>query len=265
MSPDSYSLWAVATCDTKRRDAIVELEKLICPHDRGEAAHFRREGESHQFLMSRALVRLALSERAAVAPVDWRFARYENSRPFVSAPELDARPWFSISHTDGFIACLTSLTQEAAVDVEKIEPDCSLAQVAEEVFSPEEQEALHASSGSSEWTRRFFRYWTLKEAYAKARGLGLNMRLSDVSFHWGDDGGIEARFAPAVADNPDAWRFWNCDLDADYTISIAARVESHLPCELRVRSRGGDAPQLHSLKHRSWLEPGFPGCRLAQH
>ena len=265
MSPDSYWLWAVATCDTKRRDAIVELRTLISADDRAEAARFRRERETRQFLMSRALVRLALSERSAIAPVDWRFARDENSRPFVSAPELDPRPWFSISHTDGLIACLTSLSQQAAVDVEKIEPEGSLPQVAEEVFSPEEQESLRASSGSSEWTRRFFRYWTLKEAYAKARGLGLKMRLSDVSFHWGEDGGIEARFAPALADNPYAWRFWNCDLGADHTISIAARVESHQPCELRVRSPRGDAPQLYSLKHRSQPDPGIPGVRLAHH
>ena len=50
------------------------------------------------------------------------------------------------------------------------------------------------------WRDRFLTYWTLKEAYLKARGLGISVPLSDISFTV--DGDREARIAFRTARSP---------------------------------------------------------------
>jgi 4'-phosphopantetheinyl transferase len=54
---------------------------------------------------------------------------------------------------------------------------------------------------------RFFDYWTLKESYIKARGLGLQLPLDQFSFHLGDDVPIRISFGPRIADDPARWQF----------------------------------------------------------
>jgi 4'-phosphopantetheinyl transferase len=54
---------------------------------------------------------------------------------------------------------------------------------------------------------RFFEYWTLKEAYVKARGMGLSLPLNQFSILISSNHNIRITFAPSVSDDPQRWRF----------------------------------------------------------
>lgn len=217
-------LWTLRTDELDDGALAGRAIGILSADERNEARRFRRAGNRHQFVMARALVRLALSRHFPVAAGDWRFARDDRGKPFIAGPELLPAPRFSISHTRGLVACLISLCAEAAVDVEAIEHHPDLALVARQVLAPAEHEALSELSGG-DWTARFFDYWTLKEAYAKARGLGLGMALRDIAFDLDAHDAIRARFAPAVNDDPAAWLFWRRRLPPRHALSVAARQD----------------------------------------
>ena len=210
------------------------LADILHADERNEARRFHRAADRHRFVTGRALLRLALSHHFPVAAGDWRFARDQHGKPFIATPEISPPVRFNISHTEGLVACLITLSARAGVDVEKVEPHQDLELVAKRVLSAAEQSALSALSGK-DWTARFFDYWTLKEAYAKARGLGLALTLSDVGFELEPDGAVHARFAAALNDDPSAWVFWRGRLAPEHAISVAAKNDGDDDCELILR------------------------------
>ena len=83
-------------------------------------------------------------------------------------PDID----FNLAHTRGLVAAAIVSRAHIGVDVEKIDSTKADFKVAENYFAAPEIEILRAAS-ASERAICFFRFWTLKEAYLKAIGTGL--------------------------------------------------------------------------------------------
>jgi 4'-phosphopantetheinyl transferase len=230
------------------KPTIARLRHVILSTDEQQKARrFRRAEDQRQFVASRALVRLALSHYFPVSAADWSFIRDCNGKPLIAAPAMSPPVQFSLSHTEGLVACLVSLSAEAAVDVEKVAYGQDWVSVAREVLSAEELSALNVLSGK-DWTARFFDYWTLKEAYAKARGLGLSLPISDIGFELGPDDTIRARFASQINDDPLGWLFWHCHLSPQHAISVAAKRDLADECEIIHRLAGFDGINITSTQ-----------------
>lgn len=176
------------------------------------------------FLCAHALLRRTLSRCAPVEPAAWRFVRQPHGRPVVAGPAAGRHLSFSLSHTEGLAACLVTLHPCAGVDVEAV-GSAHLATavdgLAATVLTDAERAEL-AAAPSAERPERFYRHWTLKEAYAKARGLGLQLDLQTVSFGLGSAGHIAARL-PA-GDDSDAWTFLQRSVVPGHVLAAAVRT-----------------------------------------
>lgn len=78
-------------------------------------------------------------------------------------------PQFNLSHSRERVMCVIA-GQDVGCDVEKItamEPE-----VARQIFTSQEYEKLAACKTGKQRDEMFFRYWTLKESFMKATGLG---------------------------------------------------------------------------------------------
>jgi 4'-phosphopantetheinyl transferase len=248
LNPGLLYLWTARTDVLRDIGILSELQALLSAEEQIEARGFRRDRDRHQFLIARGLLRAALSEDLPVSTTDWRFGRNNNGKPFIAAPESLSAVNFSLSHTEGQIACLISLAAEAAVDVEKVEYHDDLTLVAKQVMSGVELTALGKLSGK-DWTERFFACWTLKEAYAKARGQGLRLVSSDVGFEIEPDNAIRPHFA-STPDDRSAWIFWHRHLSSHHTISIAAKKESGREFKIIHRSLNFGKFGSHSMVSR---------------
>jgi 4'-phosphopantetheinyl transferase len=69
---------------------------------------------------------------------------------------------------------------------------------------------------------RFFSYWTLKEAYVKARGLGLSLPLEAVSFDIGAED-IAMTVDPSLNDHGPDWQFEQWAPTEDHIVAVAIR------------------------------------------
>jgi 4'-phosphopantetheinyl transferase len=140
----------------------------------------RFERHRHERLVARALVRTTLSRYADVAPAAWRFALGAHGRPEIDQPALARDLRFNLSHTDGLIACAVGVRLDVGCDVEHIGRRTEVEPLASRYFSMQEASDL-AAVPTARRRERFFQYWTLKEAYIKACGMGLRIPLGSFS------------------------------------------------------------------------------------
>lgn len=217
-------------------EAVAKRESylpLLAPgeHERMGRLVFARD--RHRFLLTRALVRTMLSRYAAVAPADWQFIANVHGRPEILNPPAgvpDLR--FNISHTDGLIACAVTIGREIGVDVEHVNRRLT-QDVAARYFAPSEVAHLRSLPAEAQ-DRVFFDYWTMKEAYIKARGLGLALPLGDFAFHFSPDGPPAITFEPSLPDDPSTWQFQQDWPTSIHRLGLAIRrTGDDLPVRLR--------------------------------
>ena len=184
-----------------------EFAALMTQDERARHDRLRFERDRRMFLATRALVRTVLSSYANVEPADWRFGEGERGKPHVTGPPGVPPLYFNLSNTRGLVVCAVSGTYpEIGADVESLDRPGGNLGVADRFFSPFEVAALRALPTEQQRTR-FFRYWTLKESYIKARGLGLALPLDRFSFLLDDGPTIRITFDPRLEDDPARWRF----------------------------------------------------------
>ena len=193
---------------------------------------YRFEKDQHSCLVTRALVRTVLSKYADVSPSAWRFVTNEYGRPEIDEPQ-DAR-WlkFNLSHTKGLIALIVARDREVGVDVEDRERTGRLLNVADRYFSPQEVNALRALPEKDKLDR-FFLYWTLKESYIKARGMGLAIPLSQFSFAIASD--ISIAFDTKLDDDPDSWQFTAMSVGRRHALAASMQRRAHEDMRLVLR------------------------------
>ena len=224
------------TCGTRTRNksptrGTSPRWKRCCHLRNGIAGQrFAFEHDRHSFLITRALVRTVLSRYAVVPPEAWTFVPNGYGKPEIAGPDPVPPLRFNVSHTRGLVACVVAWERDVGVDVEHLDrPSLGLG-LAERYFAPAEVASLRRVP-PEEFPRAFLDFWTLKEAYIKARGMGLALPLADFAFHLGP-GAIRISFTPRIEDDPNHWQFLRFELKERHKVAVALRRAPAADCRL---------------------------------
>ncbi len=233
-------VWCVLGDDIGEPCLLRDAEAVLDGAEIARAARFRQRPDRDRFVTGRGLLRRALGAYLGVAPQQISFAVNAHGRPELAAP---ATLRFNVSHTDGIVAAVFSACGEVGIDAERIRSGYPDMQVARRQFAPEHCADLEAL-GDDARSARFCEYWTLLEAYAKARGLGLSLAFRDCVFAFSTGDPAVIRFADASVPSAARWRFWLMRPTDHCRLAIAAPEHSG---ELVMRRLGRDgAIPLHS-------------------
>jgi 4'-phosphopantetheinyl transferase len=198
---------------------------LLSADERVRARRFCFVEHANRYTVARANLRRILSRYTDTAPEALRFEYAVNGKPFFATGPIR----FNLSHSSDVAALAITRDREIGIDVEKIRRDHDLLDVAEHYFAPQERSALRLLSAEERYFG-FFRCWTRKEAYIKARGDGMSLDLQGFSVSLGAD---EPPALIASAEGPGElkrWKFANLELHQGYAAALA--VEGRV-CELR--------------------------------
>jgi len=161
---------------------------ILFADERTRAARFHSARDRQHFTATRALLRTILADYVDSDPAQLVFHYSEKEKPSLRSNHAGKPVEFNVSHS-GTVTLLAFARERAlGIDVEQIREDFEAESIAQRFFSELEQSQL-AELPPSERYRGFFRCWTRKEAYIKARGAGLSLPLHqfDVSLKPGDE------------------------------------------------------------------------------
>lgn len=202
-------VWLTCYQDIVDPDLLARLGQLLNPRERAQQQRFHFADDRLRYLITRAMVRTVLSRYAPVAPADWAFTANEYGRPEVAAQHAAPGLRFNISHTNGMIALAVSQPGAIGIDIENVSLRPAPLDVAEHYFATAEVAAL-ARLPLAQRHAGFFAYWTLKESYIKARGMGLSLPLHHFHFSFPAPAQIELHVDPEAGDDAARWQFWQC-------------------------------------------------------
>ena len=248
MDQDAFHLWCAYPDDLLDEESALACAQLLSEDERTHWQTFKFERHRREYLATHALLRTALSHHGKLAPAEWRFSKNAHGKPAIE-PECGLR--FNLSNAPGLVVCLIAHSAEVGVDVEPNARAASIAEVAQRMFSRQELAQLHALSDEEQLTR-CLHLWTLKEAYVKARGMGLALPTNKFSFLFDGAGNARLEIDTDLGDDPARWRF--CLLNhAGHCIAIM--VENICAAELNVweaRPPCG-SPTMLALAKETWF------------
>jgi 4'-phosphopantetheinyl transferase len=220
VSADEVHVWLVKP--EAVRDELTRRLHVLSVGERARMASFRFESDRLAYAAAHLLLRAALNWCAPdVSPAEWKLTDSRLDRPEVIAPTVCPCLRFNISHTRSLVACVVTREIDCGIDVEVQRQVEDMEGLAARVLSPTEISNLMALPLSLR-PARFFSYWTLKEAYVKARGLGLSLPLQAVSFDL-DMAGISITIDPSLNDHGDDWQFEQWAPTDQHLVAVAIR------------------------------------------
>ena len=211
-------LWYAYPDDLADRTAAEACVALLNDAERARAARFHFDRHRREYLATHALARTALSHAHPLLPQEWRYSVNAYGKP---SPLPECRVRFNQSNSVELAVCLVSAPSaaggtsssldpdrvpEVGVDVEALSRAEEIVRLAPDVFSPSERKQLDDLPAVSR-PNRAVSLWTLKEAYIKARGVGLLLPLRAFSFLFGDAQKVWLEVEPGVDEDPARWRF----------------------------------------------------------
>ncbi|MFE1948869.1 MULTISPECIES: 4'-phosphopantetheinyl transferase family protein [Streptomyces] len=246
---DTVGLWFCPNDGLDQPTSALLAPHWLDEHERETAGRFLFERDRRQYLVAHCLVRRVLSLETGIPEAEAVLWRSSRGRPFLQAPpgglpdgarDLD----FNLSHAHGFNVMAVARDRRVGVDIERLDRGGERGfDWVVESFAPQERAYLAGLTAGGRRDRATLRLWTLKEAYAKARGLGLGLPFDSFSFELDEEQGVVG-FRPPEGDDADRWCFVELNPRPQVLVSLAVE-----------RSRDGSAPG------RIEMHDGFPWGR----
>jgi len=213
-------VWHVVPESVRDPAILQHCRDILDPEEREKLGRFIRPDDGHHYLVSHALLRSVLSYYADVAPADWRFAHGKHGRPEIQ-PDMQSPLRFNLTHTRGLAACVVTRDVDCGIDAEQLHKRSNPLGVAQRMFSPLELEALGQKRGT-DFLEYFYQHWTLREAYVKARGIGISFPTRQLCFNTEGER-ISVKFDDSIDDTERNWYFQLIRPNATHIIALALR------------------------------------------
>lgn len=235
IAPEQVHLWLVHYRCVQDRDLRSSYRTLLSEEERKKQQRFHFAKDRLRYLVTRTLVRTTLSRYLLVDPGNLLFVTNEYGRPEAKNPEARRLGLkFNISHTDDLIVMAVASGRDVGVDVENITLREAPTHAIAQCFAKDEVASLD-NTAPDERQRRFFEYWTVKESYIKARGIGLSLPLDKFSFDLTGEQSVSLHIDSELKDHAQRWQFWQFAPTPEYLIALCVERYGSCPTDVTLR------------------------------
>jgi 4'-phosphopantetheinyl transferase len=202
---------------------LKECYAIMSQDEQERAAKFKFDQDRWRYVIAHTSLRRILSGYLGVRPSTLKFSTGPNGKPYLALNPQALPIQFNLSHSNKVALLAVTLGREIGVDVEYVRQDFPFDEIAARFFTAREVAAIRKLPEHLR-PEAFYKCWTSKEAFLKAKGIGLSGKLDEVNVFLAGDRhvGVEGTIA--------GWTLAEVKLNSDY---MAAVVVSGSQCKVR--------------------------------
>jgi 4'-phosphopantetheinyl transferase len=226
---DEIHIWT-ARLDSGAADRPAESETLS-PEEIDRAGRYRFERDRRRFIVARATLRLLLAGYLDTNPASLRIVSGPRGKPELAS---GASSWlkFNISRSEDLAVFAIGRDRELGIDVERVRADMDFEPLVDRVLSEAERGSLDQLAPGAR-RRAFYRYWTRKEAYLKALGIGLAVVPHELDMTGGHVKALVRGQLRGLLEPDSTWSLHDADLSPGYVAALAVEDDLLGPPAIR--------------------------------
>jgi len=151
---------------------VKQAQTILCSEERKRADRLLSARAKCRFILAHAASRIILSRYLGIDAKRVVIKPGKNGKPGLSGAAARTGICFNLSHSADIALVGISENRDIGIDIEQVRPVFSMDKICRRFFAESEIRML-ASAPEDMRTGLFFRLWTMKEAFLKAEGKGL--------------------------------------------------------------------------------------------
>lgn len=227
LSNNQIHIWKIDT-----NQANVNLDTLynniLSSNERERVDRLRSENDKKRFIISRGQLRKSLSSYLKVSPSNITFSYNKYGKPSIRSEHNLENIKFNVSHSKNLVVYAITQNREVGIDLEYIRGVSHADKIVRRYFGEEESE-FYYSQPENEKELAFFTLWTRKEAYSKARGMGIG--LPGKKFDLNLTGSIQSNSRKNIDSD---WSLIDIEINSDYFAALAAEGKDLEICHYNI-------------------------------
>jgi len=160
-------------------EELAYFQTLLSPDEKSRAVRFYFDRDRNRYIAGRGMLRILLGHYAGVDARDVPITYGPQAKPLLEQTVDRKRLEFNLSNTEDWAVIAFCWNNPVGVDIERVRPFPEADAFAQRFYSSSETALLNSSLGDAKWDV-FFKFWTCKEAFLKAKGSGLTFPLNQV-------------------------------------------------------------------------------------
>ena len=162
--------------------AVIPFDKILSDSERFKANKFRLERDKRQYKVSHGAMRTILGKYLGIDPQKIQYTYSPLGKPFLASDIYKKQLHFNLSHSGDYALCALTLNRSIGIDLEYMCYVPDMETMSDYFFSLKEKDLILSLSPYMR-QQAFFNLWTLKEAYLKATGKGIdNLHNIEITF-----------------------------------------------------------------------------------
>lgn len=220
LSEDESHIWYF---DIESVSNEIEFYKgFLSSEEIAKADRFKFTKDKTISILARGALRILSGRYLHLSPntIKFRYGKY--GKPDYGFP---VPLKFNISHSGNLIVIAFVKNCQLGVDIERIRQDFNVLDIAEKFFSDMEIKMLHDVQQDDVY-KAFYRCWTRKESFIKAKGSGLSFPLARFTVSLNDNEAklLKTEWNPAEKEK---WKLFSFEPASGYVgaLSIGANIQ----------------------------------------
>ena len=175
LSSDDVHIWVI---EVNNEAAYFDrIKKILSADEIERMLRFKKKDDQLRFAYAHACLRILCSRYLGQPAPSINFTETLNKKPCIEISFGNL--FFNLSHSGRKILIAFSNESEVGVDIEQIRPDFKIEEFMERNYSSNEINSIINLDREAQ-LNLFFKYWSRKEAWLKATGIGIFSDLAMV-------------------------------------------------------------------------------------